>query len=178
MPIERIERVIYVIRGQKVMLDADLATLYGVTTFNLNKAIKRNVQRFPSDFVFQLQKEEWNALIFQFGISNKGRGGRRHLPYVFTEHGAAMAANVLRSERAVIMSIEIVRAFIRLRQSLASTQQLTKEVAELKSFVLKHAHRTDQEFRKVWQAIEKLSTPLPPPPPAQQARIGFNLDCA
>ncbi len=173
IPVGRIERIIYVIRGHRVMLDSDLAILYGVTTFNLNKAIERNAQRFPLDFVFQLTKEEWDVLIFQIGISKKGRGGRRHLPYVFTEHGVVMLANVLKSERATLMSLEVVRTFIRLRQTFASHSEFTKEFADLKSFVLKHAQKNDQEFRKVWRAIEKLAVPLPP---KEQPRIGFKLD--
>ena len=171
IPVERIERIIYVIRDRKVILDEDLAKLYDVTTFNLNKAIKRNFQRFPPDFVFQLKKEEWDVLKFQIGISNKGRGGRRYLPYAFTEYGAVMAANVLRSKRAVEMSIEVVRAFIRLRQVFASHQEFAKEIMAIKSFALKHAQKTDQEFQKVWRAIEKLATPVEP-----QRRIGFRLE--
>lgn len=105
IPIERIEQKIYGIRGERVMLDSDLAQIYGVTTFNFNKAVKRNIKRFPEDFMFQLTKEEHESLTFQIGISNKGRGGRRYLPYVFTEHGALMAANVLSSDRAVESSV-------------------------------------------------------------------------
>lgn len=172
IPVEQIERIIYVIRDYRVMLDKDLAKLYGVTTKNLNKAVSRNRKRFPEDFMFQLTKNEWNILRFQIGTSSGGYGGRRYLPYVFTEHGVVMLANVLRSERAALVSIEVVRAFIRLRQALVSHQQLTKEVVELKSFVLKHAQKSDQEFRRVWKAIEKLAMP----PPKEQPRIGFKLD--
>jgi len=100
IPLERIQRTIYLLRGEKVMLDGDLAALCGVTTGNLNKAVKRNLQRFPTDFMFQLNEEEVESLICQIGIS-KGRGGRRHRPYAFTEHGVAMLSSVLRSERAV-----------------------------------------------------------------------------
>lgn len=109
---------------------------------------------------------------FQIGISNKGRGGRRYLPYAFTEYGAVMAANVLKSKRAVGMSVEVVRAFIRLRQVLTSQKELIREVTELKSFVLKHAQKTGQEFRQVWATIDKL---INPPPPKEQRRIGFDL---
>ncbi len=110
-PAERIARSILLIRGHKVMLDADLARLYSVRTFNLNKAVKRNLDRFPQDFMFQLTAEEAAALRFQIGISKTGRGGRRYLPYAFTEQGVAMLSSVLRSKRAVQVNIEIMRPF-------------------------------------------------------------------
>ncbi|MEK7449992.1 MAG: ORF6N domain-containing protein [Planctomycetota bacterium] len=99
IPVERIERIILFVRGHKVILDKDLAILYGVTTFNLNKSVKRNLERFPADFMFRLSPEEFKSLIFQIGISKKGRGGRRYPPYVFTEQGVAMLSSVLRSKR-------------------------------------------------------------------------------
>ncbi len=115
--VEIIERKILLIRGHKVMLDADLAELYEVETFNLNKAVKRNIDRFPEDFMFQLSKEEAASLRFQIGMSKtEGRGGRRYLPYVFTEQGVAMLSTVLNSERAVKVNIEIMRTFVRLRK--------------------------------------------------------------
>lgn len=172
IPAKRIEQIIYFIRDQRVMLDEDLATLYGVETKALNRAVKRNFQRFPLDFSFVLTQKEWGNLKCQFGASSSW-GGRRKLPLAFTEHGAAMLANVLRGERAALISIEIVRAFIRLRRALAGQKELGKEVAELKSFALKHAQKSDQEFRKVWRAIDKLA---PPPPPEPPRRIGFQLD--
>jgi hypothetical protein len=123
VPIERIESAILFIRGHKVMLDRDLAALYGVKTFNLNKAVKRNTDRFPEDFMFQLTAEEAGTLRFQIGMSKgKGRGGRRYLPYVFTEQGVAMLSSVLQSKRAVQVNVEIIRAFVRLRQMLAPTK--------------------------------------------------------
>ena len=111
--IRQVAQVIRVIRGEKVLLDFDLAPLYGVTTGNLNKAVRRNRERFPSDFMFQLTAAEAEALIFQFGIS-KGRGGRRHRPYAFTEQGVAILSSVLSSERAVNLKIAIMRAFVKL----------------------------------------------------------------
>ena len=171
VPSEWIEGVIYIIRGSKVILDQDLAMLYGVKTKNFNKAIKRNLERFPEDFAFQLTKEEWDNLRFQFGTSKKGRGGRRYLPLVFTEQGVAMAANILKSKQAALISIEIVRAFVRLRQTLASHKEMSKELAELKAFTLKHSHANDREFKRVWQAIEKLSNP----PVEEKPKIGFDL---
>jgi len=114
IPLEIIEQQIFLIRGQKVMRDTELAKLYGVETFNLNKAVKRNLDRFPNDFMFQLTNEEVRTLTFQIGISNKGRGGRRTLPYVFTEQGVAMLSTVLNSERAIKVNIIIMRAFVKL----------------------------------------------------------------
>ncbi len=171
-PTEWIEGVICVVRGHKVILDQDMAILYGVETKNLNKAVNRNYERFPEDFGFRLSNEEWNSLRFQIGTSNIGRGGRRYLPFVFTEHGAVMAANILKSKRAVSMSIEIVRAFVRLRHVLASQKEMSRDLAELKAFLLKHSHQNDREFRRVWQAIEKLTNP---PADAEDRPMGFDL---
>ncbi len=170
IPSERIEGMIYVIRDQKIILDQDLSVLYEVDTGHFNRAIKRNQGRFPEDFAFQLTNEEWLNLKCQIGISRSTWGGRRKLPMAFTEHGVAMAANLLKSKRAISISVEIVRAFIKLREFLSSKKELSKEVTELRSFVLKHAQKSDQEFRKVWQAIEKLSTPLT----KEESRIGFD----
>ena len=181
VPVERIEHVIYLIRGNKVLIDEDLAVLYGVENRVLIQAVKRNIERFPDDFMFQLTKEELKNLRSQIMTSNSSNlksqivissshGGRRTLPYVFTEHGVVMAANILKSKRAVSVGIEIVRTFIRLRQTLASHKAIAKELAELKSFVLKKSNQNNQEFRRIWQAIEKLSAPK-----EEQRRIGFDL---
>ena len=125
----QVERRIYLIRGEKVMLDYDLAALYGVPTKSLNLAVKRNTERFPSDFMFQLNEEEHNCLRSQFAASKRdGRGGRRYVPYAFTEHGAIMAAAVLNSPRAVEMSIYVVRAFVQLRELLSSNKELAKRL--------------------------------------------------
>src|SRR3989304_935083 len=129
---EIIEGKILLIRGQKVMLDSDLAELYGVETFNLNKAVKRNIDRFPSDFMFQLTKEEADSLRFQIGMSKTtGRGGRRYLPYAFTEQGVAMLSSVLNSKGAVQVNIAIMRAFVRLREMIASNKELAKRFDDL-----------------------------------------------
>lgn len=173
IPAERIERTIYIIRDRKVILDQDLAALYGVGTRDLNKAVSRNRKRFPEDFIFKLTHTEWDCLMFQIGTSKTGRGGRRKLPMAFTEHGVAMAANLLKSERAIKISVEIVRAFIRLREFLSSRKAINKEISELKSFVLKHSHANDREFQRVWAAFEKLITP---PPEKEQPRIGFRIN--
>ena len=150
--IERIEKAIYLIRGEKVMLDRDLAALYGVETKMLNRAVKRNLKRFPADFMFQLTAEETDALRYQIGTSNKGRGGRRYLPYVFTEQGVAMLSSALNSERAVLVNIEIMRAFVKLRQMLASNAELSRRLDELES-------KYDRQFKVVFDAIRQLMAP-------------------
>ena len=166
IPVQLIERRIYLIRDQKVMLDNDLAELYQVETFNLNKAVKRNLSRFPEDFMFQLAAPEWDALIFQTGISNTGRGGRRHAPFVFTEQGVAMLSSVLNSERAVQVNIAIMRAFVKLREVLATHKDLTVEMDKLKHEQQKQGHQIQQVFA----IIEKL---LAPPPESPKRPIGF-----
>lgn len=155
LSIQNIDYAIYIIRGQRVMLDEDLAKIYGVETRILNQAIRRNLDRFPEDFMFQLTKEEFTNLISQIVISRWG--GRRKKPFVFTEHGAVMLASVLRSKRAVQMSIEVVKAFVRLRHVLASHKDMEKQLTEIRSFMLKQSNKTDREFRKVWKAIEELT---------------------
>lgn len=167
MPIERIQRLILLIRGEKVMLDADLAALYGVTTGNLNKAVRRNLDRFPSDFMFQLTSEETETLIFQFGRSN-GRGGSRHCPYAFTEQGVAMLSSVLHSPRAVQVNIAIMRAFVQLRQLLASHGELARKLADLEQRIENH----DASIRALFEAIRQLMTPPEPPP---RPEIGFHI---
>jgi hypothetical protein len=127
---ERIERAIVLVRGQKVMLDKDLAALYGVDTGNLNRAVRRNLDRFPEDFMFRLSAEEFDSLSFHFGISNR-RGGRRYRPYAFTEQGVAMLSSILRSKRAARANIEIMRAFVRMRQLLSSNAELTRKLEAL-----------------------------------------------
>jgi hypothetical protein len=160
---ERIEKVIYLIRGEKVMLDRDLALLYEVETKVLNRAVKRNLQRFPSDFMFQLTAEEVaNSLRCQIGTSKKGRGGRRYLPYVFTEQGVAMLSTVLNSERSILVNIEIMRAFVKLRQMLASNAELSRRLDELES-------KYNKQFRVVFDAIRQLMTT----PTRDRKEIGF-----
>jgi hypothetical protein len=160
--IEKIEKAIYLIRGEKVMLDRDLALLYGVETKILNKAVKRNFQRFPPDFMFQLTEDEAETLRFQIGTSNKGRGGRRYLPYVFTEQGVAMLSSVLNSQRAIVVNIEIMRAFVKLRQLLASNTELARRLDELGS-------KYDKQFKIVFVAIRQLMAK----PVRDRKEIGF-----
>ena len=161
IPVERIEKAILLLRGQKVMLDRDLAELYGVTTGNLNKAVRRNLDRFPPDFMFQLKKEEYESLRFQFGILKKGQHSK-YLPYAFTEQGVAMLSSVLRSKRAVRVNIEIMRAFVRLRQFLSAHKELEQKLEEMEM-------KYDEQFQVVFEAIRQLMTP---PEPARK-KIGF-----
>ena len=167
IPVELIERRIYLIRNQKVMLDHDLAELYQVETFNLNKAVKRNIDRFPSDFMFQLTQKEADALRFQIGISKpKGRGGRRYLPYAFTEQGVAMLSSVLRSDRAVHVNVAIMRAFVQLRAALLSTEELQRRLAKIEQRLLVN----DAKFKVVFDEIKKLMEL----PAESRRQIGFD----
>ena len=152
IPVERIECAILLIREQKVMLDNDLATLYGVETKTLVRAVKRNRDRFPEDFMFRLSPEEFENLRRQFGTSSSW-GGRRYAPYAFTEQGVAMLSSVLRSPRAVAVNIEIMRAFVRLRRMLASNVELARKLDALEQ-------RYDVQFKAVFDAIRSLMTPL------------------
>ena len=165
VPTERIERLILLIRGHKVMLDADLAELYGVETRVLVQAVKRNLNRFPKDFMFQLSDEETKLLRSQIVISNRGRGGRRYLPYVFTEQGVAMLSTVLNSERAVQINIEIMRAFVRLREMLLSHKDLARKLDALERKYESH----DMHIRSLFEAIRQLMTP----PEPKKRKIGF-----
>jgi len=187
----QVERSIYLIRGEKVMLDYDLAELYGVDTGALNRAVKRNRDRFPGDFMFQLDEDEWGrlrcqigistkgarassaALRFQSGTSNKlapkgssglsGRGGRRYLPYAFTEQGVAMLSSVLRSTRAVQVNIAVMRTFVRLREMLLSNADLARKLSDLEK-------KYDTQFKVVFDAIRELMTP----PETPKRQIGFH----
>lgn len=149
IPSERISSKIYLIRGKKVMFDKDLAVLYGVGTRDLNKAVRRNSDRFPEDFMFQLNKEEFTLLMFHFGTSNKRRGGTRKLPYVFTEQGVAMLSAVLRSKRAVYVSIQIVRTFVKLREMIATNKELREKIEVLEK-------KYNQNFKIVFKVIARL----------------------
>jgi hypothetical protein len=173
--VEPIEPVIRAVRGRKVILDADLARIYGVTTKRLNEQVKRNLGRFPGDFMFRLTPNEGQALQrsrSQFATLKRG-GNIKYLPYAFSEHGAVMAANVLNSERAVAMSVFVVRAFVKLREVLASTDELAKKLAELER---KLTHRQDVHEKAILQLfaqIRNLLTPPPPQPQPKRRRIGF-----
>jgi hypothetical protein len=162
VPLERIAAAIHVLRGHRVMLDADLAILYGVTTKRLNEQVKRNRDRFPADFMFRLTARETVVLRSQVATTKSGRGGRRSPPVAFTEHGAVMLASVLNSPTAVDASIQVVRAFVRLREILATHRDLARKLADLEN-------RYDAQFRVVFDAIREL---MQPPIPLRK-RIGF-----
>ncbi len=171
IPPERIEARILLIRGEKVLLDTDLAELYGVETKVLNQAVRRNSERFPEDFMFQLSAKESENLRLHFGASslrsqfvtsNAGRGGRRYNPLAFTEQGVAMLSSVLRSERAVQVNIAIMRAFVKLRAMLASHGDLARRLNEMEK-------KYDAQFKVVFDAIRELMKP----PEKPRRRIGF-----
>ena len=163
IPVDRIEKAILLIRGQKVMLDADLAELYGVETRVLVQAVKRNLERFPEDFMFQLNKDDVDFLRSQIVTLKKGRGQHsKYLPYAFTEQGVAMLSSVLRSRRAIQVNIEIMRAFIGLRQMLASHVELARKLDALEK-------KYDAQFKQVFEAIRQLMTP----PEPKRRPIGF-----
>ncbi len=165
IPTERIEQRIFVVRGQRVMLDSDLAELYGVTTKRLNEQVKRNSGRFPGDFAFQLTPEEAEILRSQFATS-KGRGGRRSLPYAFTEHGAIMLASVLNSERAIEASVFVVRAFVKLRSLLATHKEIAQKLTELERKLTGH----DEDIKTLVAAMRQLMAQ----PDSKTKRIGFH----
>jgi hypothetical protein len=169
IPVERIAGEIRLLRGQRVLLDADLAALYGVSTKRLNEQVRRNLERFPGDFMFQLTAAETDSLRSQNATSKKGRGGRRTRPCAFTEHGAIMAATVLNSPQAVEMSVFVVRAFVRLRELLTSSKALTRKLAELEARLEGH----DQAIADIITAIRELMTPSAP---EKRRGIGFTAD--
>jgi hypothetical protein len=170
IPIDQIQSRILILRGQRVLLDWDLATFYGVPTRTLNQAVKRNANRFPSDFRFQLKEEEVTNLRSQIVISSLDHGGRRFAPFAFNEHGILMAATVLNSARAVQMSIVIVRVLSALRRMVIAQDELAEKLAELEARVGGH----DEEIAQIVQAIRHLAAPPEPPGPAHDRKIGFH----
>ncbi|MBI5327852.1 MAG: ORF6N domain-containing protein [Deltaproteobacteria bacterium] len=165
-PVEAIERKIYLVRGNKVMLDSDLAELYGVATKVLLQAVKRNLKRFPSDFMFQLNYQQVAALRSQIVTLKKGRGQhRKYPPYVFTEQGVAMLSSVLNSERAIEVNIHIMRAFVKLREMISTNKELAHKLAQLERKIEKH----DDEIKAIFNAIRQLM--IPPEP--KKRKIGF-----
>ena len=167
IPQERIERRIFVIRGQKVMLDRDLALLYGILTKNLNKAVSRNIGRFPADFMFRLTNAELQNLKFHFGTSSWG--GSRKMPRAFTEYGILMLSSVLKSERAIQVNIAIMRAFVRLKQVLATHKKLATKLKELEKKVGKH----NKLIMEIFEIIKQLTQPAKQ---KRKPRIGFKPD--
>jgi hypothetical protein len=184
VPIEQIDGMIHTIRGSRVILDSDLAKIYGVPTFRFNEAIKRNRHRFPPDFMFQLNREEFNSLTSQFAMSKRqksaqfamsktGRGGRRTLPYAFTEHGALQAANVLRSSRAVQMSVFVIRAFVKMRETLRAAPELARKLAALEKKLTARLDVHEAAIVQVLQEVMQILNPPPPLPEPAKPRIGF-----
>lgn len=178
LPLETITQHILVLRGQKVLLDSDLAALYGVETRRLNEQVRRNLERFPEDFIFEVNAEEMANLKSHFATSSWG--GRRKLPLAFTEHGAIMAATVLKSPRAVEVAVYVVRAFIRLRELVISNKELAQRLDELESkadlIEVKHdnfEHNTRVQLKQIFEAIHELRMP---PPETKKRRIGFVTD--
>lgn len=162
-----IHNSILMIRDQKVILDSDLALLYGVTTTRLNEQVKRNIERFPADFMFQLNKDEFDNLQSQFATSSSGWGGRRNLPYAFTEHGAIMAASVLNSQRAIQASIFVVRAFVRMRQLLAPHKGIVEKVKQLETKLKTH----DKSINEIVKTLKLL---MPSPESRTKEPFGFH----
>lgn len=168
-----IDARIYTVRGQSVMLDSDLADVYEVETGALNRAVKRNEDRFPPEFAFQLQQNEWDALRCQIGISNDGRGGRRYPPWVFTEHGTVMLATVLNSQRAIRASIAIVQAFVRIRQILTANQALAARIDEVAAKLEKKSADDHVKFTAIFQELRRLALGFDPEPEKPKGRIGY-----
>lgn len=171
VPTGAIQARILVIRSRQVMLDRDLAELYGVETKVLTRAVRRNEDRFPSDFMFRLTANEFADLRRQFGTSNAGQGGRRYSPYVFTEQGVAMLSSVLRSKRAVAVNIEIMRAFVEIRRAAASYKELEKRISDLEKTTVGKLGEHDKHLAALFKALKQLATP---PPPKPKHPIGFS----
>lgn len=168
-PIEKIEAMIYTVRGQRVMIDSDLAKLYGVETKRLNEQVRRNLGRFPLDFMFQLTSDEFEILKSQIATSKSGSGGKQKLPLVFTENGVAMLSGILNSEQAIQVNIAIMRTFTRLRSFLVMDSSLKAEVGKLKS-------GTNQLFRIVFERLDSLEDQINPRLPANRKKIGIKPD--
>ena len=166
--VKRIEDMIFLVRGQRVMLDSDLAEIYGVPAKRLNEQVGRNLKRFPSNFAFQLTEQEWEGLRSQIATSKKGRGGRRYLPWVFTEHGALQLTSVLNSQTAIDASIRVVQVFISMREQLAAHKELAGKLAELEGRITGH----DEALQNLFEAIRQL---IEPPLPENRRQIGFHM---
>src|SRR5439155_736570 len=164
---EIIERRIFVVRGQRVMIDSDLADLYGVPTHRLNEQVRRNRTRFPKDFTYQLTQQEFTDLISQIATSSSAHGGRRKLPWVFTEQGVAMLSSVLRSPLAIRVNIEIMRAFVRLRRLLATPGDLVAQLTQLIETVQMH----DEQIKEIIEVLRQMLEP----PPEPKGRFGFHM---
>jgi phage regulator Rha-like protein len=174
-PAVQIESVIFTVRGERVILDTDLAAIYGIPTFRLNEAVKRNRERFPDDFLFRLTAEEYQVLTSQIAMSKSRRGGRRTLPLAFTEHGAIMVANMLKSHRAIQMSIFVVRAFVKMRQTMTANKALFEKLEELEKKLTKRLDAHEQAIVYVLSELRKLMEPPQLPEPKGRP-IGFQRE--
>jgi len=181
--INPIQNIIYEIRGQKVMLDSDLSKLYGVEAKRLNEAVKRNIKRFPNDFMFQLTNDEWSSFLKELSLwsqiaTSKKKGGRRYAPFVFTEHGVSMLSSVINSERAIEVNINIMRVFINLRRYIYSQEKTNDQVRELRKLLMLHIENNDQKFYEHDEAIKHIIHALNNliEKPKETRRIGFNTD--
>ncbi|MBQ6515568.1 ORF6N domain-containing protein [bacterium] len=163
----QIKNLIYTIRGYRVMLDSDLAMLYEVPTYRLNESVKRNIKRFPSHYMFRLTNEEWDFLVSQFAISKKGRGGRRFLPYVFTEQGVAMLSSVLNSEKAIQINIQIIDTFVTMRKWAIENKEMGQRLTELEQYFIEHCKDQKNDMQKLYEAIGLLMDRTKP------SKIGF-----
>ena len=168
--ITAIQNLIYEIRGYKVMLDSDLAKLYEVTTKRLNEAVKRNIARFPKHYMFQLLPEEFENLRSQFATSSKRHGGRRYMPYVFTEQGVAMLSSVLNSEMAIQVNIQIIDTFVKLRQLAVEHKDLEQRISDLEHYFMEHSRDYKEDMKDIYQAIDLLMDRTKP------AKVGFVKD--
>ena len=164
-----VKNLIYEIRGYNVMLDSDLANLYEVPTKRLNEAVKRNLARFPKHYMFQLTNEEFESLRSQIATSNKTRGGRRYMPYVFTEQGVAMLSTVLNSEKAIQINIKIIDTFVQMRQWALDNKELTKRVTDIENYLMNYAKDNNKEIEKIYEAIDLLMDRTKP------RKIGFGV---
>jgi len=164
-----IRNMIYAIRGHKVMLDSDLARLYEIETGALNRAVKRNMERFPDFFMFQLTEDEHNSLRFQIGISKEGKGGRRYLPFAFTEHGVLMLSSVLNSKKAISINIEIMVSFNKLRQYAFSQTDTNEQIAELRKLLMLYIEKNDKRVNDIMIVLNNLLEQ-----PKEIKKIGFN----
>ncbi len=167
IPVEIIENKIYIIRNHKVMLDSDLANLYDVETKRINESVKRNIERFPQNFMFQLNDTEWQNLRSQFATSNKNYGGRRYNPYVFTEHGVLMLSNVLNSKRAIAVSIQIIEVFTKMREMILANNDLAKRLDEMERHFINYARDNDVNIEDIYKQLDYLKDITKP------EKIGF-----
>jgi phage regulator Rha-like protein len=174
--LKQLQNLIYEIREQKVMLDSDLSALYGVELRSLNQPVKRNIGRFPLDFMFQLTNDEWDSLRSQIVISKNNRGGRRYAPFVFTEQGVSMLSSVINSERAIEVNINIMRAFVKLRHYVLSKSDTNEQIAELRKLLMVYIENTDYKLSKHDKAIEQIIIALNNliEQPLKTKKIGFN----